>query len=409
MKRFAWLLLLAASALAHGVVIPVKICVTVPIGDTVSPICATHNLTIPDTVCPVCPTCTVCGPVDCSVSCPTGAPTPAPSPAPTPTGTVPNITAVAGLTAQGQLITVSGSAFLQENKANWDPFFSAGSAYGFEGASPTGDQYDAVSCASYDSSVKLMGSQSIKFHDSGQHIHDYTTGGGNGGCMLGWQVQAVFGTGPADVYLRAYSRWNNNSWPDSAIKYWWMSGSSNYAYYNLAAQADGSAPTQWGVSTSGGAGGDAFHWGNIPGGAIKNNRWYLFEAHFRRMGSGGYIFEGWIDNQLVLSIPSSDGPGPPNTKEWESNVNYWNTTASFVSDQWQDGFAVSSTRIGPAALIEVSNNAVYGQGVTVYQAPQFLSDTSLQFALDLSGLGAGPYFLWVTNNQGQRSAAFALK
>ena len=322
----------------------------------------------------------------------------------------PTIINVTGTVQTGQTLTILGTNMVQEDRTNWDPLFiNNPNASGFEGTSPAIDRYDAVGCASYDVITKLMGLQSIRLHDSGQHIHDYTTGGGNGGCMLGWQVQASVGLGPADVYLRTYSRWNNNSWPDSAIKYWWMAGNgTNYAYYNFEAQGDGSAPTRWGVSTSGGIGGDGWKWGIIPGGAIQNNKWYLFEAHFRRAGSGNYIFEGWIDNQLVLSVSSSDGPGPANTNEWESNVNYWNTTPSFVSDQWQDGFAVSSTRVGPASLIEIGNCSTYGSGTKLYQEPLFLSDLSSQIKVNLSGLGPGPYVLWVTNNRKELSQPFPL-
>jgi len=325
----------------------------------------------------------------------------------------PTITGVVGAVQTGQTLTITGSSMIQEDRTNWDPFFiNNPNASGFEGASVIADGYD-TSCGSnisYDSTLKLMGLQSVRMHDSGQHIHDFTTGGGNGSCMFGWQVQGSLGLGPADIYLRTYSRWNNNSWPNSAIKYWWMAGNgTNYAYYNFDAQGDGSPPSRWGVSTSGGSGGDAFQWGNIPGGPIQNNKWYLFEAHFRRAGSSAsYIFEGWIDNQLVLSVPSSDGPGPADTKEWESNVNYWDTTASFVSDQWQDGFAVSSTRVGPASLIEIGNCLTYGSGAKLYQEPLSLSDVLSQVKVNLSGLGSGPYVLWVTNNGKARSLGFQL-
>lgn len=326
--------------------------------------------------------------------------------------TTPTISNVSGTVQTGQTLTITGTSMVQEDRTNWDPFFATThpSASGFEGSSPTADSY-GTSCGSnlsYDSTVQLLGSQSIKMHDSGQHIHDYTTGSGSGGCMWGYAVQAAQGQGPADVYFRTYSRWNNTSWPDNTIKYWWMGNlTGNWAFYNLHASSDGSAPTQWGFSSSGLSAG-AYQFFNIPGGAIQNNKWYLFEAHFRRAGSGNYIFEGWIDNQLMFSLASSDGPGKSNTGNWESNVNYWNTTASFVSNQWQDGFAISSTRIGPASLIEIGNSATYASGTKVYQEPIYLSDGSVQMKLNLSGLGSGPYYLWVTNNRKERSQPYNL-
>lgn len=80
----------------------------------------------------------------------------------------------------------------------------------------------------------------------------------------------------------------------------------------------------------------------------------------------------------------------------------------WVSDQWQDGFTVSKTRVGAASLVEIGNSADYASAVKVYQEPVYLSDSSSQIKVDLTGLGAGPFYLFITNNRGQRSSGFRL-
>src|SRR5258708_22213420 len=95
----------------------------------------------------------------------------------------PTITNVAGTVGSGQPLTITGASMVQENPTNWDPFFS-GSAYGFEGSSPALDGYttscNGVASLSYDSTVKLMGSKSIRMHDAGQYVRQ-ANGSGHGG------------------------------------------------------------------------------------------------------------------------------------------------------------------------------------------------------------------------------------
>ena len=133
------------------------------------------------------------------------------------------------------------------------------------------------------------------------------------------------------------------------------------------------------------------------------------EAHYRQAGSGNYVIQAWIDNQLIIDSAATSGIGVNASYwGWESNTNYWNTPIGWSSDQWQDGFTVSSSRVGPASLIEIGDSSNYATAKKVYQEPLFLSDGSSQIKVDLTGLGAGPYFIWVTNNSSQRSAPWPL-
>ena len=316
----------------------------------------------------------------------------------------PTIVSIAGTLQTGQTITITGTNMVNEVRTNWDPFFTNNAnASGFEGVNPGTDGYStAGSCASYDTTVKLMGSKSMRLHDEG--AHDVNN---KGGCYFDYVTQSSRGLGPADAYYRVYSRWNNTSWPDFDIKYWWLGGSANPVFFNLNPNG-GAAPTQIGFLSQGIAGG-SFQWFNIPGGAIQNNRWYLIEGHVRRNGSGAYVVELWVDNKQLASMSATVGVDPnAGGWGWESNTNYWNTNAGFVSDQWQDGFVVSGTRVGPASLIEISNSPTYSAGTKVYQSPLFISENSVQVKVDLTGLGAGPYYVWVTNSQNERSLSGTL-
>ena len=80
-----------------------------------------------------------------------------------------------------------------------------------------------------------------------------------------------------------------------------------------------------------------------------------------------------------------------------------------LSVSWWDGFAVSKSRIYPASTIQVGNSPTYGQGHEQYQQPIALNDTQVQFVLNTSAVGSGPYYLWITNNGQVRSAGVVLQ
>jgi len=154
----------------------------------------------------------------------------------------------------------------------------------------------------------------------------------------------------------------------------------------------------------------SFNWYNIPGGAIQNDKWYLIELHVMKNGAASPVVELWMDNQQLASVSSVSGVSPnPGGWGFETNTNWWSTTAAFDYTQYQDGFVINTaSRVGPASLVEIGNSSVYASASPVYQRPTTISDTSVIVTCDLTGLGAGPYWMWVTNSQGVRSAAKAL-
>jgi hypothetical protein len=144
-------------------------------------------------------------------------------------------------------------------------------------------------------------------------------------------------------------------------------------------------------------------YGNIPGGSIVNNKWYLIEAHFKT--SSPESFQIWMDNtQIINASPPGD-----NTADYLlfGMINIGNS-APFNLSQWVDGFAVSTSRVYPASKIEIANSSTYASATKVYQEPVFLSDGSVQTKVNLTGLGSGPYYLFVTNNRNETSSAYSL-
>jgi hypothetical protein len=302
----------------------------------------------------------------------------------------PTIANVSGTVQTGQILTVTGSNLINENKANWVSFFSTNAnAYGFEGASPTADFYcDLGPCfGTYDSSVKLMGNKSIKFHSEGSA----SSCDGPGVCGN----YNAFNSGVSNgSWTRFYSRWNlvNGSWPDTHVKMFY--DLSNY-YVQPSQTSNGALPSQILIKL-----GNATYYPNIPSGQLQNNRWYLFEVYLSTSN-----IQVWLDGVQIYSGAPADSDSSNLLLFGLINVG---SAKAFSLDNWMDNLATSTSRIYASSTIEISNSATYGSGTKVYQEPVYLSDGSVQIKANLSGLGSGPYYLWVTNNSQARSTAYSL-
>src|SRR5579884_2031858 len=128
----------------------------------------------------------------------------------------PTISNVSGSLQTGQILTITGSNMINEDMTNWDPYFTAHpTAYGFEGASPSADSYCAVGpCGGvYDTTVKLMGNQSIKFNTHG-------ASGANPPADNLTSYNAMSVSAGNNKWYRFYARWNlvSGSWPTNYIK-----------------------------------------------------------------------------------------------------------------------------------------------------------------------------------------------
>ncbi|MBJ6727566.1 DUF4082 domain-containing protein [Geomesophilobacter sediminis] len=301
----------------------------------------------------------------------------------------PSISGVSGTVSTGQILTITGSNLVQDNKVDWHSFFH-GTAYSFEGSDFFSDRYVSGTGdpgATYDTSVKLLGNQSAKFY-----IPSATTcvpNVGNGG-----SAPLIRNT----YFMRGYVRYSvpvdgdKKTWPDNHLKLFGAQTNASLAYIQPA--TDGTVPSYW-VATLNGNG----TWAANPGGTFQNDRWYLVEVE-----QSADTYTVWVDNQQILSVPFTQTGSPMYYELGIINA----CVSNYPVTAWIDGFTLSRFRIHPASTIEISDNPTYGAGTVKYQEPVYLSDGSVQFKADFTGLGSGPYYLFVTNNRLARSSAYNL-
>jgi len=301
--------------------------------------------------------------------------------------TTPLISSVSGAIQTGQTITISGSNLMSEVKTNWIPMFASGTAYGFEGSSPTADGYVHGSPGVYDATVKLSGSKSYKFSVTGAGSSEISS------------ADSFYTSGLSEYYMRGYCRWDGSSWPSTYIKMWLTQNYNASPNIYLQPQEGSSFPTQFRLF-------DIYDGSNtyqsIPSGQLQSGRWYCIELH---VNSSTRRVDVWIDGTQIFTNLSKSL-----TTQQDNDFNFGIVNANGLASgqvltHYEDNLAMSTSRIYPSSKIEVSNNSTYGSGTVVYQEQVFLSDSSVQVKLNLTGLGSGPYYLWVTNNaQGINSA-----
>ena len=311
------------------------------------------------------------------------------------TTTTPTISNVSGTVSTGQTLTIAGANMVNENKTNWSAFNKAHTnADGFEGSSPSADGYSQVgpSGGTYDTSVKILGSKSIKFHVNGpqtENVEDYNA--------------YVIGGSAGDMWYRYYVRYRaaNNIWFNNYAKQLYIMGSGGNYYLDV----DGGTGMPSAMKTTTSSIGQNTY-GDMPGGTMQNDRWYLMEVHIKDSATQSQrLMEVWMDNVKIITVPTSKLDqtveqvyvllGIPNAKSSPSGLSV---------DNWWDGLVSATSRVYAASVIEVS-----GDGSTwKYQEPVKLSDASIQFKLDLSGVIGTNYRLRVTNNKLETSAIYTL-
>lgn len=323
--------------------------------------------------------------------------------------TTPEIISTAGDLIDGETLSISGTNMVDHNTSNWN---MNGIDWNFEGISYETDGYDVPTddnmglCAgptyagiTYDSSVRLLGLKSIKFHQQGAF-----SGPGVGGCYVYATPSPVVGE---DIYVSSYVRYDSSAggdeWPDNFFKLFLALGgpTENLLYFQPDSRLDNGGPASRFLMYEN----NTSTYGDVPGGPIQNNRWYYLEARYKNSSPKRY--QAWIDGvQIGDWIPTGNVNSP-----WYFDlgmINMSETSPTFDMKLNIDRFVVASSRIYPASIIEISNSPNYGEGVVKYQEPLFLSDTSVQIKAELEDLGTGPYYLWITNNRQERSAYYVL-
>lgn len=160
-----------------------------------------------------------------------------------------------------------------------------------------------------------------------------------------------------------------------------------------------------------GSGTGSFHTVTIPGGWV-DQQWNLVEVKFPCGGTD--TLEIYYNNGQVFSQSVTGGGTCNSSGAYPSMLtNASGTSSGFDQDWWFDGFYESSDRIGPLSLIEItsgSNYAAtsYAAGTRVYQIPISITNTLTTVKLETLPSGGGPYYLWVTNQQGERSSGYLL-
>jgi hypothetical protein len=317
--------------------------------------------------------------------------------------TTPTVSNVSGMIQTGQTLTVSGAHMVNENKTNWNNYMNGSAypnAYGFEGTSPTADFYsDMGTCTGvYDSTFKLMGNKSIKFNINtpGPCHVDQVCGSY---CAAVSRTSYPYGDPVSfpDVWFRAYSSWElvSGYWVDSHMKFTMTYPQTDY-YYNAGHTANGDYPSRMEYKV----GSNSYDF-PIPSGQMAVKRWYCLEAHFN-----GTHYEYFVDGQSMAS-GTSDVNVPSVSGFWIGMINLGTERAINVNN-WIDNFTWSSTRVYPSSTIEIANSSNYAIATKKYQEPVYLSDGSVQIKADLTGLGSGPYYLFVTNNRQETSTAYSL-
>ena len=314
----------------------------------------------------------------------------------------PAITSATGTPQTGQILQISGTNLNNEAKTNWDPFFTTNAnAWSFEGQNPPADGYGHPGeqvTGKYDNTVSILGSQSMKYHLEGASVFNPD---GSGQFFASDYIY----TQGNDLWIRSYVRWslNSGSWPSSHTKMLKVLGQEDGT--TKASGIQPVPPDQMLVVHSNMGGNPQYF--NIPSGPIEKNRWYALEFH-ARAGSNPVV-EAWLDGVKVFD--SATGPTPPGgVLQWIEFgvINSCCTDANFSLDHWVDGLTVASTRVFPSAMVEVGNSSNYATATKKTQALQKISDGQISSKLDLTGLGSGPYYLWVTNNRQERSQAYVL-
>lgn len=307
--------------------------------------------------------------------------------------TTPTISNATGTLATGQTLTITGTNMAQEVKTNWDSFFTTNpNASGFEGASQSADGYSPPNSQfqyqNYDTTVKLMDKQSY-------HVYGNETGFGTN--LYGGYLYFVATRGAVATYARFYTRFNSqyNNWPTTHTKMFYPMNSGEFEFMG----GNNPLPTMMNLEYSEGSG-NADHYATIPSGMVQNNRWYCVEY---RYGGADHAVQAWIDGQLIYNATNNVTTGDPYVEL--GIINYADVGAPFYLDEWFDDLALSSTRIFPAATIEIS-----GDGGTTWkwQPPTNLSETLIVVSEELPTLTVANYKLRVTNNQQQVSSTYTL-
>jgi hypothetical protein len=321
--------------------------------------------------------------------------------------TTPSITTVTGTVSQDQTLTITGTTMVDENTTNWiKNDDNAGTVYDqtyFTGSTnPVSGDYgwttlaDGSNTIAYDSTVKVVGTQSVKMVNN--TACQETTSCGQV-CLYETTAAGL----PSDFYVSTYAMFNG-TWAYYYQKFFLTVGAVDEFYIQPQPVGDGTVSgwefkdNNW--QTTGGTSSD-----------FTLNKWHFFEARIQSTGYSGDRFTLWWDGVQVLQWTATGHSGAV-AQYNEIGIPNWaglNGTPNVVPfTVWVNRYVFSTSRIYEASLIEIGDSAIYASATKVRQIPTYLSDTSSIITANLTGLGPAPYYLFVTNNKQEVSAGYNL-
>ena len=313
--------------------------------------------------------------------------------------TTPTISGVTGTVETGQTLTITGTNMVNEDKTNWNSAFINGED-GFEGANATADGWGyGGGSQNYETSIKLMGSQS-----QGWTASDATGNPGNqfyknsiSGNIdyLRWYTRNDVSVGDGTWCTNYQKIFNNYPSPDPtiSINLNFIGDNDVGAAYNTVALLLDSVTQASANLTS------------VLDGPMRSAKWYCMEMYLQN--TTPWNCKVWMNGVLIIDhdIGSSHGSDLASAT-WD--LNRAGTNSGYGCKVNWDGVVVATSRIYPASKIEIGDSATYASATKVYQYPETLSDTSNIVTCDLTGLTGGDYYLFVTNGRNETSAAYSL-
>lgn len=344
-------------------------------------------------------------------------PPPDPPPPPPPTTGPVSIVSVSGVIAQDQLLTIDGTGFINESMAGWDPFclanlnrvtFDAPNGTDITNATQFGSGgYQRAGNGVVTTARRLLGSGSVAFRSTCQS------------CPAGAQGQDYNNTPGLSImnigniaYIGLDASWDRNTslgidrWSNNFSKWIEVPFGDLYIQPRTIGLPNATNPLEWLIFQTQAPGGGTQTGSIFPpkGGRIVSQQWYHFDFKIDRIN---HLLDVAVDGTQVVSGHTLYSKGGPGIILFGTiNAGWGATPVNWDINTWMDRFIVSSQPTVPATVVELSDNPVYGAGALRHQAPEFQSETQAQVRCDLTGLGGGPYYLYLRNSQQQQSTAF---
>ena len=338
----------------------------------------------------------------------------------------------------GETLIVSGSNLIDQDTTNWTFSESQGSfedTLGWQEYIPgfpcnywirDGWIYWSTTCEPdnpnandpyWDSAIQLIGNQSYRQHWHLNGSNWYGCDGTFGGKICPGRVTRYVPTEVFydEAYYRMYIRYSNDfKWPNNYWKIYYATNqiatidpTPNTCSYNKGPRYYGFAGSHGRLS------GDIGHETDIE-------RWYCLEWYWKIIAPDDpdddrLAVKFWVDGVKIIDEVGYEAYYDPGFHA-NAGMELGTNCATFSLNQspvdqyvWLDGFAMSNnSRIYPATIVEIGDGPDYNTSVKVKQELLHISDDHIEFQADLTGLGSGPYYLWVINNRQERSDACVL-